>query len=1376
MAFTQLEVTSLYAATFEDSTMDANTLEGWMNNSAANLSELAAAMFAEADRYLTTLTTTEFVSALYEDVLGREAEAEGLAYWVNQIDTEAVSKDVMVLALIEGASSADDEAYVAAAAEDANNNVTGNTEMLTTAQDDIEGSVYADTFNAYIFDNANTAQSGDMISGGASDDTLYADIGDSQNFAITLHTDSVENFQVRAQTIADDANHNNMLNNAVQIDAERMDGTDRYESNNSRADVSIEDVRIENSQITEDIVIAMVQTDPGDVDFAVYFDVPSLRAAPEDTAGATLVLEIMDTRSMDAGLDPLLENPFDGFTFTVGGEVITIASEAIDAATTYAQLLTAVQDQVDANLELVDFTVALSGTFTAIDTDSGNPLTGQTLVITNNGDGVLGEGSWTTADGSVPAGGGLHRDQAVGEPDTSANLITSDIILDHVGRGSMGGDLLIGALSIGDSSDSTGVEQFDILVDRSSELEEISSTNNTLREVYIVNGDNTLNDVVGGQEGNLVVAGNDGAIEGATTVYNNDEGAIAGNANDDEYGFNDVRIVDASTMAGSITFDAMLSADVAAKYMNRTDDAENESTDNDYQIRDHTNGNAGFVYTLGTNNDTMRLDISSANLAAAGTTTREDFELAINGLDGDDTITTQIGDGTGVDASDWYTNSQDNANLAIDAGDGADTVATLGAGDFTINLGAGNDTAYADNSGRQTIAGAGEIGEQQTITVDATNDVVVAGTVVVGGEIISLADGADQDAVAAAIAAQIDGDTTANATEAVTAGSAGAVTTITYDTEDEDVAAIAVAAGSAVFGTLILDANVDAGVAQLFVDANDFTLDFTGMVAASNGIITIDGGNDVASAAISEGMTAQEIATAVGNAVEAVDFNGNGVGDVTLSAVTVAGLLTLDDATGHGYGNNAGVDAAVAIDTNAVNNVLATVNALDMVVADDARTFSDDNTEVNTNATWVFNASDVDINDLDGEALNTYFLPKATVTVTYSSGTTTAATAEGVTTGAAVQDSNGWESRTLDITTGYTATQAQLNQAIKDAINNDDVLNKLLVAQDGPGNTLIVTSIVDGEHAATDLQVDVVAATLATDFTAAETVLLQDAWEEFNNDSELVAIDQGDLNEQITVGGGTGLIDQHASYDVEVLATAAGFDMVGAQATTTSDNDITGGTDDDVLVLGTGAQSNDTIIFAGTFGDDTVVNFDMATGGTSEDVIDFTSYLTSLEYNDNASTSDDSQVRIVTTIQDQDDDDLLAANEVTIDSTDYFNATDTWAGLTADLLEDAITNDGDGGVDDYGNLTEGSFDILDGDNSAIREDRLVGTTQESILMIENDQNDGEYKVFQVTSTTDNDNDDNDANDDVTEVTLLGTIDFGDTLAVGGADLDATNVA
>lgn len=60
---------------------------------------------------------------------------------------------------------------------------------LTLNQDNLKGSAGNDAFTAWIFNNENTAQSGDMIDGGAGSDSLFAEIGNSQEFAISLKTD-----------------------------------------------------------------------------------------------------------------------------------------------------------------------------------------------------------------------------------------------------------------------------------------------------------------------------------------------------------------------------------------------------------------------------------------------------------------------------------------------------------------------------------------------------------------------------------------------------------------------------------------------------------------------------------------------------------------------------------------------------------------------------------------------------------------------------------------------------------------------------------------------------------------------------------------------------------------------------------------------------------------------------------------------------------------------------------------------------------------------------------------------------------------------------------------------------------------------------------
>lgn len=63
--------------------------------------------------------------------------------------------------------------------------VTSTTYDLTVGQDSLSGTIGNDTFNAFIFDNQNTLQSGDRIDGGAGHDVLNADLGTSALFAAT---------------------------------------------------------------------------------------------------------------------------------------------------------------------------------------------------------------------------------------------------------------------------------------------------------------------------------------------------------------------------------------------------------------------------------------------------------------------------------------------------------------------------------------------------------------------------------------------------------------------------------------------------------------------------------------------------------------------------------------------------------------------------------------------------------------------------------------------------------------------------------------------------------------------------------------------------------------------------------------------------------------------------------------------------------------------------------------------------------------------------------------------------------------------------------------------------------------------------------------
>jgi hypothetical protein len=712
-------------------------------------------------------STADFIKGVYTNLFNRAPDAEGSAFWIKEIDSGRVSKGAAAYNILTGAidakgvdaqtvakkvvvatnftnaidTAAEVKAYDgAAAAAEARKllvNVSattddvvyqatvnsvlanmvlgttpGTTQTLTMQKDTLVGTDANDTFIGTIFNNDNTLQGGDNIAGGGGNDTLRADIGNSQKFAFRAETTSVENVVLSAQAVATDTTDNNTVRTSeVSVDAERMVGVTRWEDSNSRADLLIEDIRILDSQITKDITIAMVQTDPGNVDFGVYFDQHSLRAAPVATAGATLRLQLMDTRASEQGLNKLLDNPYNGFIFSFNGTPVKVASQAIDQAQTYPELLKALQDAIKLTPGIQNFVVTSGNSFTVADTKTGKPQTGTEIVITNPGAGTitLPKGSGWVAEAAVPPDSGLHTAILQGNPTSVVSKITSTIILDDVGRGSNGGDLVIGGLSIGDTSTSKGVERFEITVERTSRLQTINSTDNFLQEVILVNGA-IKGDVFVNGNANLKAVGtagvpsNGGQVTlpglGVDTPLPGTDTTNGGLQHGDKYGFHDVRLVDASTMAGNVNLTAVITERSIAKYINQVDTQSNSAADN-----------IAFSYTGGTANDTIVVDLDAG---VAGSRSQiisglEDFTFGLNGGAGNDALTLRLvpgvagGPGNAGNAQFWNSNQDLNNNISISGGDGNDTIRKLGDGDTRIDGGAGDDTIYSENTGATNL-------------------------------------------------------------------------------------------------------------------------------------------------------------------------------------------------------------------------------------------------------------------------------------------------------------------------------------------------------------------------------------------------------------------------------------------------------------------------------------------------------------------------------------------------------------------------------------------------------------------------------------------------------------------------------------------------
>jgi hypothetical protein len=533
--------------------------------------------------------------------------------------------------------------------------------------------------------------------------------------------------------------------------------------------------------------------------------------------------------------------------------------------------------------------------------------------------------------------------------------------------------------------------------------------------------------------------------------------------------------------------------------------------------------------------------------------------------------------------------------------------------------------------------------------------------------------------------------------------------------------------------------------------------------------------------------------------------------DASLSITTGSGndkvVLVLDNDTtapSNWYANQKD-QKNIVINTGSGNDVVETQGAGDatiLVGAGNDVVYSDNSGKQSLagqdlNAHWVFNSENLEVQDLLGGSgaplggtsgtTGPYFLYDTTLTVSFAGAGVTPA--GGLTGAAAAAFTNGFEV-TVDVPTGanYAATERHINQAMKTAINGDAVLSKFLVAIDGPNDTLIVRSLVDGEFAAVDLNVDIQAGTLPTGSALTQ---LQAAWEAFNNDSSIGALGQGDLNtavDSIAATGGTGGYEGLGALDnagaettagTSILGQIGGTDVVGADSTVESNNVINMGAGQDVVVLGTGADSNDMLVYTGyNNGHNTVLNFVQDTDGaagvtaTGVDFLNFTSYLTT-EVDASGSGAGSSANPSPVTFEG-----TGAFNGNTVSIIDFQgsggNAQQTWDNLTASNLI-ALLNGTGSGYGAAGNTALfGGYDADNGETNmgTAAPGAIIGNTNNHIFMVENDANDGEYKIFHVTSTRVADADAGDFN---TSAQLVGVVDLGASLATNAPDMELSLV-
>ena len=188
--------------------------------------------------------------------------------------------------------------------------------------------------------------------------------------------------------------------------------------------------------------------------------------------------------------------------------------------------------------------------------------------------------------------------------------------------------------------------------------------------------------------------------------------------------------------------------------------------------------------------------------------------------------------------------------------------------------------------------------------------------------------------------------------------------------------------------------------------------------------------------------------------------------------------------------------------------------------------------------------------------------------------------------------------------TNFRTTDLELNQAIKAAANLDPVLSKLILVTDGPANSLVVTSLIDGAHTTAMLGVTV---TLPVSITAADLSGAAVAYSLGAGATEAALIGAGGIN--TLAKAAFDLKGDYVTQFAESGVLGGNVTLIGAKSLTSSDNTITPGSGNDVIVLGTSVgtdlltSSNEVLKFAPDFGNDTIVNF--AASGLGIDQLDF---------------------------------------------------------------------------------------------------------------------------------------------------------------------------
>jgi hypothetical protein len=736
MAVTKLEVTELYVATFNRAP-DATGLNFWVN-SGATIEEIAEIFFMlpeTQNKYPEGTTDEEFVTTIYQNVFGRDPEADGLAFWVGEGGLGGgVPRSEMILTVIGGAQGTDadvlanktevglyyadelgidtpagepflldgvtdDEATVVAAKAAADELVVpveppvvpGDSFMLTSSSDFITGTAGNDFFDApivqipYTGGVSNSLSTADRLDGGAGWDTLHAELVPEfwgwdgyDEVQVQPRTQNIQ--EVKLEVVSHDLGD-------VVVDAKKMLDVVKIGSYYSDGDLVIHNLTTKTSdggvRNTEDITITMDHTDnfnsDGDAsDLKVLFDDNYLLSGEDSEF--TLELRIVNAFRLAEEDMPLVG--FLSVTFTAGTEEVTVD---ISTADTYAEVVTLINDELDSLG--IDVTAVALPLRSAVFTDDIGPYSQGDFagnytpvqLVSNSLELLAGP---IDLDSNVQDFDGLNTWTSP-TSSTSDNPVSVNVELHKVGRGGEGGDLIIGAKSAGSGSGSSNNGSGD-------------SDGAGIPVIYVdVLGDDKKPsnlgqiDTTGKALEEIYISTHDDYVDGdsfASLTIRNDFDSTP-------------TLVDADDFLGDLTMGSSLDLFANIRTMTATGGGDVE-----YWAEVGTSplaslGNLAFTATTAGGDDTIYVEVGGGAQMIVTTGAGDDTVIAsVNGSTNSDstqsaiTINSASGNNT-VELSSTGTRDAD-----VTTGGGTDTV-TGGGTDLTASTGAGNDVIYAENTG-----------------------------------------------------------------------------------------------------------------------------------------------------------------------------------------------------------------------------------------------------------------------------------------------------------------------------------------------------------------------------------------------------------------------------------------------------------------------------------------------------------------------------------------------------------------------------------------------------------------------------------------------------------------------------------------------------